>query len=316
MRTYEGSRALAAQDRGAVLTVGNFDGVHLGHRALLDAVCRRAHELGRPSALYTFHPHPRRVLAPDTAQPQLMQWEQLAHSLEQLGLEVVVRERFTPEFAGLRPERFVREVLVERLAPAELFVGRDFHFGRERSGSGELLTALGPELGFRVAIIGQVKLDGQDVSSTRIRRALLDGHVAEAARALGQPYEIWGTVVEGDRRGRGLGFPTANLETSNELIPAHGVYATRARLFKGDRPGEEILLGVTNVGTRPTFEPGRVLVETHLLDYDGDLYGRRMALAFCAHIRAEQRFSGAQELREQIARDVLRAREIHRSARG
>jgi riboflavin kinase/FMN adenylyltransferase len=316
MRIYEGSRALAAADRGAVLTVGNFDGVHLGHRALIDAVRRRARELDRPSLLYTFHPHPQRVLAPQSSPPQLMQWEQLADALERAGLDAVVRERFTPEFASLSPERFLREVLAERLAPAVLFVGRDFHFGKERSGSGELLADLGPRLGFEVAIIGQVEVDGADVSSTRIRRALVAGDVAAAARALGRPYEIWGTVVGGDERGRQLGFPTANLETPNELIPAHGVYATRVRLFRGERPGPETLTAVTNVGTRPTFEPGRVLVETHLLDYEGDLYGQRLALGFEARIRAERRFSGAQELREQIARDVIRAREIHAGTSG
>jgi riboflavin kinase/FMN adenylyltransferase len=239
-----------------------------------------------------------------------MVWEQLAHELEQRGVDVLVRERFTPEFAALAPEAFLRDVLAARLAPAEIIVGRDFHFGRGRAGSGELLARLAPELGIRVAFIAQVKVGGRDVSSTRIRRALAAGDVADAAAALGRPYSIWGEVVEGDRRGRTLGFPTANLSTRNELLPAHGVYATRTRLFKDDVPGPESLAGVTNVGTRPTFEPGRVLVETHLLDFAGDLYGRRLELSFCARIREERRFDGPDALRRQIASDVERAREV------
>jgi riboflavin kinase/FMN adenylyltransferase len=202
-------------------------------------------------------------------------------------------------------------VLAARLAPAEIFVGRDFHFGRDRSGSGELLARIGPELGIRVEFIPHVMVGGRDVSSTRIRRALAAGDVADAAAALGRPYSVWGEVVQGDRRGRTLGFPTANLATQSELLPAYGVYATRVRLFAGDRPGRECLPAVTNVGTRPTFEPGRVLAETHLIDFSGDLYGRRLELAFCARIRAEQRFAGPEELRRQIARDVERARAIH-----
>jgi riboflavin kinase/FMN adenylyltransferase len=310
MRVYAGSDALDAAGRGCVLTVGNFDGLHLGHQALIDAVLARARALGRPAALYTFDPHPRRVLAPESAHPQLMTWEQLAYGLERRGIEVLVRERFTAAFASLAPEAFLRDVLAARLAPVEIFVGRDFHFGRDRTGSSELLARLAPELGIRVASIGHVKVGGQDVSSTRIRRALAAGDVEDAAAALGRPYSVWGEVVSGDRRGRTLGFPTANLATPNELLPAYGVYAARVRLFEAGRPGSKWLPAVTNIGTRPTFEPGRVLAETHLLDWQGDLYGCRLELAFCARIRAEQRFSGPDELRRQIARDAQRARQL------
>ncbi len=311
MRVYEGSEALRDAGRGCVLTVGNFDGLHLGHRALLDAVLARARQHGGASALYTFHPHPRRVLAPDSGPPQLMLWEQLEHELELLGLDILIRERFTREFAAQPPEAFVRDVLAGRIGPSAIVVGRDFHFGRQRSGSGDLLGRLGPELGFEVDIIAQVMQDGRDVSSTRIREALAAGDVAGAGEALGRPYEVWGEVIAGDRRGRELGFPTANLDPASELMPAHGVYATRVRLFKGDRPRPGALLGVTNVGLRPTFAPGRALAETHLIDWSGDLYGQRLALAFCERIRPEQRFDGPEALREQIARDVAEARRIH-----
>jgi riboflavin kinase/FMN adenylyltransferase len=311
MQVIEGSDQPRESARGCVLTVGNFDGLHLGHRALLAAVAARGRELGRPTALYTFDPHPRRVLFPEQKQPLLMTWDQLAAGLEREGIDFLVRERFTSAFASLSPDEFLRDVIAERLAPREVFVGRDFHFGKGRSGSGEMLVARGPALGIRVVLLAQVRAGGADVSSTRVREALALGDIADARLCLGRPYTVWGRVVEGDRRGRTLGFPTANLAPENEIVPANGVYATRVRLFDAASPGrlgEESFACVTNVGTRPTFAPGRVLVETHLLDFDGDLYGRRLELAFHARIREERRFSGPQELARQIASDAEQAR--------
>lgn len=314
MRTHDGSSALEERDRGCVLTVGNFDGVHLGHQTLLGAVLARARELDREAAVYTFHPRPQRVLAPHTAGPELMQWEQLVARLEECGVSHLIRETFTPEFASLAPEAFLAEILAERIAPVEIFVGRDFHFGKGRSGSGETLAEIAPGFGMRVEIIGQVKAADRDVSSTRIREALLVGDVAQATLCLGRPYAIWGRVVEGDRRGRTLGFPTANLETQNDLIPARGVYATRVRRIEDGRPGGPELLAVTNVGTRPTFDAGQVLAETHLIDFDGELYGAELELQFCERLRAEQRFPSPDALREQIGRDVEAARACHAAA--
>jgi riboflavin kinase/FMN adenylyltransferase len=313
MRVYEGSAGLGEATRGCVLTVGNFDGLHLGHRALLEAVRARGRALGRSTALYTFDPHPRRVLFPERPQPRLMTFPQLCAELEASGIDALVREPFTAEFAALSPEEFLRGVIAERVGPCEVFVGRDFHFGKGRAGSGEWLRASAPGLGIRVEILEQVHAGGADVSSTRVREALARGDVAEASLCLGRAYTIWGRVVEGDRRGRTLGFPTANLAPENELVPANGVYATSVRLFQGDRLAPTSHPAVTNVGTRPTFEPGRVLVETHLLDFAGDLYGRRLALAFHAHIRAERRFSGPDELARQIGQDAARARELLRA---
>ena len=310
MHVYEGSTALDGSERGCVLTVGNFDGLHLGHRALLDAVLARAAALGRKSALYTFDPHPRRLLFPDQLQPRLMNREQLRAELEASGLDVLVREQFTHAFAALAPEEFLRDVIARRIAPAEVFVGRDFHFGKGRAGSGEWLRASAPAHGIRVQIIDQVRVGEHDVSSTRVREALLRGDVAEATLCLGRAYTIWGAVVVGERRGRTLGFPTANLAPESELVPANGVYATSVRLFENERPGNVSLPAVTNIGTRPTFEPGRVLVETHLLDFEADLYGRRIEIAFHARIRAERRFAGPQELARQIELDAARAREL------
>ena len=312
MQVIEGSDPPRDSARGCVLTVGNFDGLHLGHRALLEAVVSRGRELGRPTAVYTFDPHPRRVLFPEEAEGlrMLMTWDQLVAGLAEFEIDFLVRERFTPAFSALSPDEFLRDVIAERLGPREVFVGRDFHFGKGRAGSGEMLAARGPELGIRVQLVPQVCAGGADVSSTRIRAALAQGDVEDARTCLGRPYTVRGRVVEGDRRGRTLGFPTANLACENELVPAYGVYATRVRLFD---PGGATLEprwfeSVTNVGTRPTFALGRVLVEAHLLDFTGDLYGRRLELAFHQRIRAERRFSGPDELARQIAADAARAR--------
>ena len=315
MRVYEGSAELGDAARGCVLTVGNFDGVHLGHQRLLRAVIERGRALGQRTALHTFDPHPRKVLSPDGSPPRLMTREQLARALERVGIDILVREPFTLEFASLTPEAFLRDVIRARFRPTEIYVGRDFHFGKGRSGSGETLLRLGPELGMRVEIIPQVKAGQSDVSSTRIRGALALGDVAEASLCLDRPYAISGTVVRGEMRGRTLGFPTLNLETENELIPAHGVYATTVQFLDDAGQGSE-RPSVTNVGTRPTFEPGRVLVETHLIDMEGDFYGRQVEVSFQARIRAERKFPGPDALREQIARDVESARKLLAATEG
>ncbi len=308
MRTYGGSDRVLPAERGCVLTVGNFDGVHLGHQALLAAVVERARALKRPAAVYTFDPHPRRVLAPDRVEQLLMTPAQLEAELSARGIDVLVREAFTPAFSTLDAEAFLSDVLFARLAPAEIFVGRDFHFGKGRGGSDQTLAQLGPGLGMRVVIIPQVRAGGNDVSSTRVRRALRAGDVADAALCLGRPYAIRGSVASGDRRGRTLGFPTANLEPENELIPANGVYAILVRFLELSASGARAWPAVCNVGTRPTFEAGRVLVEAHLLDWSGDLYGQRLELGFVERLRDERRFPDVQALRAQIAADADAAR--------
>ena len=310
MRVYERSEDADETSHGCVLTIGNFDGLHRGHDALLRAVVERGRELRAPTGVYTFEPHPRKVLSPDVEVPRLMTFGQLRLALERARVDFLVREPFTLEFSSLSAEAFLSDVIRDRIAPREIFVGRDFHFGKGASGSGDTLTSIGPTLGIRVTVIAQVRSGERDVSSTRVRELLREGEVAEAAGCLGRPYAIWGSVVVGDRRGRTLGFPTANLEPENELIPQNGVYASTVRLFRGDSLDDASHAAVTNVGTRPTFAAGRVLVETHLLDFEGDLYGRRLELAFHCHIRGERRFSGPEELSEQIRRDAERAREL------
>jgi riboflavin kinase/FMN adenylyltransferase len=310
MRVFSGSEGLGEAVAGCVLTVGNFDGLHLGHQALITAVTTRAAELGRPAVVYTFDPHPRRLLYPDRATELLMSWEQLEERLERAGVDCLIREPFTSEFAALTAEVFLANVIVERIAPSEVFVGRAFHFGKGRGGSGETLVALAPALGIRAEVISQVATDGVDVSSTRIRSLVREGQVELAARCLGRPYAIRGVVSHGDRRGRSLGFPTANLDILNELIPQRGVYATVVELLEAEPGAKREHPSVTNIGTRPTFGASQIRVEAHLLDFDADLYEQRIELCFHSRIRDEQRLSGPEELSAQIATDVNRARAI------
>ncbi len=310
MRILHGSESVSESDQGAVLTIGNFDGVHRGHQALIASVTQTAREVGCRACLYTFDPHPRRVLAPERGERLLMTPAQLEQALESLGVDLLVREPFTQSFAKQSAEEFLTQVIQQRLRPHRIFVGGGFHFGKGRAGSAETLRGLAPRLGMRVDVIPQVQVGEVDASSTRIRRAVSEGEVAEATRCLGRPYSIWGRVVHGDHRGRALGFPTANLETENELLPALGVYASTVRLLEGGRPAGEPLRAVTNVGTRPTFEAGQVLTEVHLLGFEGDLYGRELAVDFHERIREERKFSGPEALREQIAADSDRALQL------
>jgi riboflavin kinase/FMN adenylyltransferase len=292
-----------------VLTIGNFDGLHVGHRKILDVVVERARQLEGEAVLYTFDPHPRKVLHGDDGPQLLTTTEQKLEILEATGLDWVILQPFTREFARTTPEAFVREQIHEGIGPIEVYVGYDFHFGRDREGSMRLLTETGPLIGFSVTIIPEVTVGEQDVNSTRIRGLVAEGRVEEAAVLLGRPYRVRGAVVEGMQRGRELGFPTANLQPENEILPGAGVYAGHVRVFdeKG-RPGTGIP-SVVNVGFRPTFDDGRELVaEAHLIDFSGDLYGRIIEFAFETRLRAEMKFESPQALEVQIERDVSEAR--------
>ncbi|MGI9432068.1 MAG: bifunctional riboflavin kinase/FAD synthetase, partial [Myxococcota bacterium] len=270
-----GSDALEGPlDRG-VVTVGNFDGLHLGHREIMGIVVERARAHGGQAAVYTFEPHPRKVLQPDRAPKLLNTLDQKLELIEETGIDVVIVEAFDARLAKMPAENFVRDVLHRRLGPREVYVGYDFRYGRDREGSMRTLTELGPHLGFSVTIVPEVTVAEQDVNSTRIRQLLANGEVEAASGLLGRPYRVWGTVAEGDRRGRTLGFPTANLAPENEVLPAEGVYAGRVRLLR-EAGASEPYPAVTNVGRRPTFKPfDPVLAEAHLIGFEGDLYGCR-----------------------------------------
>jgi riboflavin kinase/FMN adenylyltransferase len=309
LRHIRGSAALEQPIRRTIVTIGNFDGIHLGHQAILKTVVDRAADLDGQAVVYTFDPHPRKVLRPEKAPALLTTLEQKLELLEQAGVDVVVVEPFTREFSRTGADEFVR-ILHERIQPLEVYVGYDFHFGRDREGSMRMLTEMGPRLGFSVTIIPEVTVDAGDVNSTRIRQLLAEGEAESAARMLGRPFTIRGFVVRGDERGRTLGFPTANVEPENEVVPAAGVYAGHLHLLdEGDPPAGTRLPAVINVGRRPTFGDGRGLVaEAHAIDSSGDFYDRRVELSFSSWLRAERRFSGADALSEQIERDVETAR--------
>lgn len=310
-----GTAALKRALRRPVLTIGNFDGLHVGHRAIMRTVLARARDLGGEAVVYTFEPHPRKVLRPDRAPQLLTTLDQKIELLSEMGVDVTIFEPFDREFAEIEPETFIREYIHRRIRPMEVYVGYDFRFGRDREGSMRLLTEMGPRLGFSVTIIPEVTIDGRDVNSTRIRELLGQGDVQETKRLLGRPFCTRGIIVEGQRRGRTLGFPTANIAPQNEVLPEAGVYAGWTRFVDDGDPkrGAEFPT-VTNVGVRPTFEDSVGFVaEAHLIDFEGDLYGRRIDLTFERRLREERKFSGPEALKEQIHKDVAEARRWLRS---
>lgn len=291
--------------RHPVLALGNFDGLHRGHLKIIDRVRRRATEVGVASAILTFDPHPPRIVRPDKAPLLLTTKKQKLEWLAEEGIDVVAVVRFTPEMSRWEPAEFVKVVLVDWLRISEVWVGTNFLFGRDRSGNFTLLRKLGVQQGFRVEKVDPVRYKEFVVSSTRIRRLIADGQVDEAGALLGHHYVIDGEVVLGAQRGRLQGVPTANLRTVNEVLPPDGVYATTVTV------DGVIHASVTNVGVRPTFEAaGQRVVETHLFDYDGDLYGMHVRLAFVQRLRAEQAFPDAAALRRQIETDCADARAL------
>ena len=286
-----------------VLALGNFDGVHRGHRKILDRVGRVAGERGATSVVMTFDPHPPRVVRPDKAPPLLMTKLQKLEAIADAGVQGAAIVRFTPDLSRWDPEMFVRTVLVDWLHVAEVWVGANFLFGRDRSGNFSILRLLGSRYGFKAEKIDPVRYKDFVVSSTRIRRLVSEGRVDEAGALLGHQYCLDGSVMRGDQRGRTLGFPTANLCSENELLPPHGVYATTTRI------NEVVHASVTNVGTRPTVDAsGRTVVETHIFNLDRDLYGQSIRVGFVQRLRDERAFESLEQLRTQINADCQRAR--------
>ena len=305
-QVFRSSASYARVSAGPALTIGNFDGVHRGHLHLLNAVVERARKDGVPACVFTFSPPPRVVLQPERCPPRIMTLEQRIDRLGEVGIDQVVVEPFDLEYAERSADWFAHEVLARRLAPSSLVVGHDFRFGRRREGRTEDLRRLLPEL--PVEQVDVMRIDEDRPSSSLIREAVAEGRVADAAVMLGRPYEMRGTVAFGDRRGRELGFPTANLNTTAELLPDNGVYAVQVEVTSGDERG--LWPGVANLGMRPTFEGRRYRIEAHLLGYSGDLYGADLSLRFIDFIRSERRFDGPEALAAQIKQDIVRAREI------
>jgi len=282
-----------------VVTLGTFDGVHAGHRQLLRVASGRAKALGHRAAVVTFDPHPTLVVAPQRKPKLLMTLEQRLAAFEAEAMDLAWVIPFSRAFSELSPEAFLDRIL-QILAPVEVHVGRAFCFGRDRSGTVETLEAWGAVHGCQIHTLALRAPDGGRLSSTRVREALDAGDAEEATALLGHPYALTGVVVEGDRRGRHLGFPTANLAWEQEQLPASGVYVTEAVL--PHHGGSH--MAMTNVGEKPTFEGQRLTVETHLPDFEGDLYGARIEVRFLHRIRGEVRFASVDDLRAQIAQDV------------
>ena len=300
---FAGSATYDSHGSPPVVTIGNFDGLHQGHRSLIARLVECAHEMGAPSLVYTFDPPPRVVLAPNRRQPRIQSWPDKVQIMGELGVDQVVVERFSRSFARHPPDWFVEEILRRRLSPRALVLGYDFRFGSDRSGDVNTVRSAFPDI--PIEQVQALELEGGIVSSSRIRSLVNTGEVEQAARLLGCPHVVRGTVVHGAARGRSMGFPTANIETDAELLPAQGVYACRARTNGGSW-----IPAVANLGTRPTFDGQGFLVEVHLLDYSGDLYGSEMEVAFFARIRGEKAFDGLDALRTQIEKDVEQARAL------
>ncbi len=297
----------AAARLGAVVALGNFDGVHLGHRAVIEAACTEAARLGAPAGVLTFEPHPRQLFRPDDPPFRLTPFRIKARLMEAMGLDVLYALTFDLPFSRLTADAFMQDVLVQGFGVRHVVAGEDFTFGHRRQGSMALLAARGRELGFGATSPPPVTRDGAAVSSSRIRALLAEGAPAAAARLLGRPWEIEGRVEHGDQRGRTIGFPTANIALGDCLRPAVGVYAVEARL---DEPGSPAWKGVANFGRRPTVDGTSLWLEVHLFDYTGDLYGRHLRVGLREYLRGERKFDGLAALTAQIARDADQARAL------
>lgn len=295
--------AQSGQLRGAAVALGNFDGVHKGHRALFDTAAAQA----RPAVL-TFHPHPGKVLQPDLAPKLITLLPRKLELLREAGVAAAVVQPFTLDFARVSAEAF-EKLLFEELGAAHVVVGADFTYGSKRAGTVSTLRDASERARAQVHVVPAVTVEGVVASSSKVREYILEGRVSAARRLLGRPFDLDGTVVPGQGRGRGIGVPTANVDTANELRPAPGVYAVRARVLEEPSSGPW-LSGAANIGVKPTFGGGAVTIEIHVLDFSGDLYGKTLRVEFLERLREERRFASVAELVGQIRRDLEAAREV------
>lgn len=308
MQIFRHFDALPAAVRGAAVAVGNFDGVHPGHRAVINEAGVIAKDAGRPWAVLTFEPHPRRLFDPDAPPFRLTPLRAKAREIAGLGVDLLVVQRFDKPFCELPAETFITDVLVKGLGASHVVSGYDFVFGHKRRGNCEMLLAMGKRLGFGFTAVNAVADSvGETYSSTRVRERLAAADPKGAAAVLGRPFELAGRVVAGDKRGKKIGYPTANVRLGSYLRPANGIYAVRAAAENGnDEPSW--LDGVANVGHRPMFPTNEVLLEVYLFDFTGDLYGRRLRVRLVDYLRPERKFDDITALKAQIADDCERAR--------
>ena len=309
MRIYRHYETLPAEARGAAIAIGNFDGVHKGHCQVINEAGTIAKDAGIPWAVLTFEPHPRSVFQPDGAPFRLTPFRAKARALEALGVDLMIVQKFSRSFSQRPAEEFVKSVLAEGFGANHVVSGYDFVFGHGRQGNCELLLSMGQQLGFGFTAISAVESpDGFVYSSTRVRQCLENGDPKGAADILGRPYTIEGRVAHGEKLGRTIGFPTANIHLGPLLRPRRGIYAVRATLE--DDPSGRVVDGVANVGHRPTVGGVGDLLEVYVFDFDGDLYGQRIAVELVEFIREEEKFESVEEMRKEIVRDEAKARAI------
>jgi len=289
-----------------VLTIGNYDGIHIGHQRIIEKVAQKALEISGTPMLMTFNPHPLSVLKPDTYTRLITPLHLKKKLIEASGIEVMFIVPFDIQFQDLTPEMFIRNILVDRLAVKAVFVGYDFKFGKGGSGNVKMLKKFADTYGFHFEIIEAITMDNERIGSNAIRKLILDGNVEKATKFLGRPHMIEGVVVKGENRGKYMGFPTINLDTFFELVPKNGVYVTEVELRGRRKPA------VTNIGFNPTFGGKKFLMETHILDFSGNLYGKEVVIYLHKRIRDEMKFKNIDELKERIAKDVTLAREHFR----
>ncbi len=288
-----------------VLTLGNFDGVHLGHQSIFRKLKERSKEMKGTPIVFTFIPHPLKVIAPDNAPRLLTNYKDKIDLIKKCGIDVVICTKFTKEFASISAEDFVHTVLCKTIKAKEIFIGSNYLFGKGREGSPELLRKLGKQCGFTVTVVEAIKSGDITISSSLIRDLVADGRIEEANRYLGRHYSVEGVVVEGAKRGKNLlNTPTANLSTINELLPKNGVYAVQVEL-EGNLYG-----GASNIGYNPTFDSGKFSFETHILDFDGDLLGKTIRIYFIKRIRDEMKFPSADALALQLTKDITAIRGV------
>ncbi len=305
MKTYYDIDDITQPLKNPVLTIGNFDGVHKGHRALFNKVKERAENINGTSVVMTFDPHPLKLMRTDSSPPIITPTAQKIELIEESGIDVLLCIKFTMDFASITADKFIEELLVKKLGIKEIVVGYDYSFGYKRQGNIELLRQRGEKYGYRVHVLSPVMINNTLVSSTTIRKLIMEGRLEEARPLLGRDYQIRGTVIKGKNRGgRLLGFPTANLKLVDELIPKTGVYAVNVILDK------RTYQGVTNIGYNPTFEDNALSIETHIIDFSEDILGKTIKINFIERLRDEKRFNSVEELGEQIARDIADAKEI------
>ena len=308
MQLIRGLHNLSGFNEGCVLTIGNFDGIHRGHQAILDRLLDCAKEHNLASAVMFFDPHPEEIFRPEQAPARLSRFRDKIHFLRRYGIEKLILVKFSRTFSQMSHEHFVQDILIDKLAVKHLIVGDDFHFGYKRQGNYDYLKSQSAVGGYGLENTPTLSLDGVRISSTYVRQSLADNNLVRAENLLGRPYIMSGKVVHGDKRGRTIGFPTANILLQRKISPLNGVFAVLVTLTSS--PQQPAVYGIANIGTRPTVDGVRLQLEVHLFNWNKDIYGEHITVEFVNFIRAEKKFNDFAELQQQIARDSQSARDV------